>query len=174
MKTSCSHCGGQIEYEQASAGLEVACPHCSKTTRLAVYGAAGSASAPPPMAPAAPSVSQRKKKSGCMIAAIICGVLLLFVVLVIGILAAIAVPNFKKAREASMRAACIANLRTIDGAKATWALEQKKVLTDLPTENDLFGPTLYIREKPACPAGGTYTLNIVDLKPTCTIRGHSF
>ena len=99
---------------------------------------------------------------------------IMIVVAIIGLLAAIAIPNFIKARQASQKAACIANLKTIDGAKATWALEQKKTNNDTPTDADLFGNTSYIREKPSCPAGGTYALNDVQTKPTCTIPDHSF
>lgn len=109
-----------------------------------------------------------------MIALIVCGILLVFGIVVIGLLAAIAVPNFKKARAQSQRAACVANMRMIDGAKATWALENKLTGNDVPKDSDLFGPTLYIKEKPTCPAGGAYTLNAVDVKPTCSIPGHSF
>src|ERR1043165_6722692 len=97
---------------------------------------------------------------------------IMIVVAIIGLLAAIAIPNFIKARQASQRAACVANLRTIDGAKATWSLEQHKTGTDVPGDNDLFGNTLYIKEKPNCPAGGTYQINAVDQKPTCTIPDH--
>jgi general secretion pathway protein G len=99
---------------------------------------------------------------------------IMIVVAIIGLLAAIAIPNFIKARQASQKAACVANLRTIDGAKATWALEQRKNNGDVPTDADLFGPTSYIREKPSCPANGTYSLNQVDQKPTCTVAEHTF
>jgi prepilin-type N-terminal cleavage/methylation domain-containing protein len=98
---------------------------------------------------------------------------IMIVVAIIGLLAAIAIPNFIKAREASQKNACIANLKQIDGAKNTWALEQKKVSTDLPVDNDLFGTTLYIRDKPSCPANGTYDLKTVSEKPTCTIGNHT-
>src|ERR1043165_2458648 len=86
---------------------------------------------------------------------------IMIVVAIIGLLAAIAIPNFIKARMASQKAACVANLKTIDGAKATWALEQHKTNSDTPTDADLFGATSYIREKPSCPANGTYTLGTV-------------
>jgi prepilin-type N-terminal cleavage/methylation domain-containing protein len=99
---------------------------------------------------------------------------IMIVVAIIGLLAAIAIPNFIKARQSSQRAACVANLRTIDGAKTNWALEAKKTGTDVPTDGDLFGPTLYVKEKPTCPANGTYTLNAVDQKPTCSIPDHAF
>ena len=98
---------------------------------------------------------------------------IMIVVAIIGLLAAIAIPNFIKAREASQKNACIANLKQIDGAKNTWALEQKKVNADVPTDSELFGTTLYIREKPGCPANGTYALLTVSDKPTCTTAGHT-
>jgi prepilin-type N-terminal cleavage/methylation domain-containing protein len=93
---------------------------------------------------------------------------IMIVVAIIGLLAAIAIPNFVKARTASQKSACIANLKQVDGAKATWALEQKKNNTDTPTDGDLFGTSSYIRQKPECPAGGTYGLLAVDSKPTCS------
>lgn len=98
---------------------------------------------------------------------------IMIVVAIIGLLAAIAIPNFIKARESSQKNACIANLRQMDGAKNTWALENKKVSSDTPGDSDLFGAALYIREKPACPANGTYTLGTVADKPTCGIAGHT-
>ena len=96
---------------------------------------------------------------------------IMIVVAIIGLLAAIAIPNFVKARSASQRSACIANLKQIDGAKATWALEAKKVNGDSPNDTDLFGSTQYIRLKPSCPASGTYTVDIVDTKPSCSLAG---
>ena len=98
---------------------------------------------------------------------------IMIVVAIIGLLAAIAIPNFIKAREASQKNACIANLKQIDGAKNTWALENKKVNTDTPVDSDLFGAALYIRDKPECPAAGTYTLGTVVTKPVCTVAGHT-
>ena len=100
---------------------------------------------------------------------------IMIVVAIIGLLAAIAIPNFIKAREASQKNACIANLKQIDGAKNTWALEEKKVNSDSPTDAVLFGTTLYIREKPVCPANGTYTLGVVSDKPVCSYStvGHT-
>src|SRR4249919_3785388 len=83
---------------------------------------------------------------------------IMIVVAIIGLLAAIAIPNFVKARTASQKNACIANLKQIDGAKATWALEQKKTNTDSPGATDLYGASNYIRDQPTCPGGGSYTL----------------
>jgi prepilin-type N-terminal cleavage/methylation domain-containing protein len=100
---------------------------------------------------------------------------IMIVVAIIALLAAIAIPNFVKARTLSQKSACIANLKQIDGAKATWAMELKKSSTATMGPSDLYGATLYIRDEPSCPGGGTYTLNPVDTKPTCTLttEGHS-
>jgi len=98
---------------------------------------------------------------------------IMIVVAIIGLLAAIAIPNFIKAREASQKNACIANLKQIDGAKQTWALETRQISTATPSTTDLYGPTLYIRDTPNCPANGAYVLNDVANKPTCNISGHS-
>ena len=94
---------------------------------------------------------------------------IMIVVAIIGLLAAIAIPNFVKARTNAQRNACIANLKQIDGAKATWAMENKKNNTDTPVDADLFGATAYVRVKPECPGGGAYTLNQVDTLPACSL-----
>ena len=94
---------------------------------------------------------------------------IMIVVAIIGLLAAIAIPNFVKARIASQRSACMANLKQMDGAKATWALEQKKSSTDTPNDADLFGATVYIRDKPSCPASGAYTIGQVDARVLCSL-----
>ena len=101
---------------------------------------------------------------------------IMIVVAIIGLLAAIAIPNFVKARTASQKNACIANLKQIEGAKATWALEQKKSNTDSPTGTDLFGDDKYIRLAPSCPGTPTaYTIGQVDAKPICALAtaGHT-
>ena len=64
-------------------------------------------------------------------------------------------------------------MRGIHWAKQVWALEAKKISTDTPTDSDLFGAGKYIQARPACPASGTYQLNVVVTKPVCNIIGHS-
>lgn len=98
---------------------------------------------------------------------------IMIVVAIIGLLAAIAVPSLVRAREVAQRTACIGNLKTLEGIKATWALEQKRGSTDTPTDADLFGPGLYLAAKPGCPANGNYSLNQVDSKPTCSVASHT-
>src|SRR6187549_378485 len=62
---------------------------------------------------------------------------IMIVVAIIGLLAAIAIPNFVKARRVSQTNACINNLRQIDGAKQQWALETKQTGTAAPQEVDI-------------------------------------
>ena len=93
---------------------------------------------------------------------------IMIVVAIIGLLAAIAIPNFVKARTASQANACIANMKQVEGAKATWALEAKKNNSDVPTAADLFGATQYIRTAPVCPSGtAIYALTAVDSPQAC-------
>ena len=107
------------------------------------------------------------KKSGFTLVEI------MIVVAIIGLLAAIAIPNFVKARTSSQQKACIANLKQIDGGKATWAMENKKTTTDTPSTTELYGSNNYIRDEPTCPGGGTYTLGDVGTKPACDVAGHT-
>jgi prepilin-type N-terminal cleavage/methylation domain-containing protein len=99
---------------------------------------------------------------------------IMIVITIIGVLAAVAVPNLLDAIERSRQRACLINLRNIEGAKLRWAADHKKLLTETPSDDDLFGTGKYIREKPSCPSGGICTLNAVEDKPLCSVAGHSY
>ena|SRR5437016_625592 len=71
-------------------------------------------------------------------------------------------------------ALCINNLKTIEGIKARWAVDFQKRPTDLPLDSDLFGPGKYLPQKPACPAGGVYTVGTLQTKPACSVPGHAY
>ena len=98
---------------------------------------------------------------------------IMIVVSVIGLLAAIAIPAFARARTRSAQNLCISNLRRIDDAKAQWAMDTRKGGGVQPKDNDLFGPRAYLRTKPECPVGGQYDLGKVQETPTCTVAGHT-
>ena len=98
---------------------------------------------------------------------------IMIVVLIIGILLAIAIPNFMKARETSRTKSCIANLKQLDAAKQQWAMDQNKAGSATPVDADLFGAALYLKAKPLCPSSGTYALATVDANPTCTVADHA-
>ena len=92
---------------------------------------------------------------------------IMIVVLIIGILLAIAVPNFIKARENSRQKACIANLKQIESAKEQWAMDTKAAPTAAPGKTDLYGNTAYVKVEPTCPSGGAYTIGDMATRPTC-------
>lgn len=89
----------------------------------------------------------------------------------LGMISAIAIPNFVKARQTAQKNACLNNLRQIDAAKQQWALDNKKTATDTPTREDLI-PYLANKKFPVCPAGGTYTINPLSDSPDCSQPGH--
>ena len=62
---------------------------------------------------------------------------IMIVVAIIGLLAAIAIPSFVKARLLSQQNACINNLRLIESSKHQWALETKQPVSALPSEANL-------------------------------------
>ena len=98
---------------------------------------------------------------------------IMIVVAIIGLLAAVAIPNLVKARKSAQKQACIGNLKAIEGAKATWALESRKGDNDVPSDTDLYGADKALAKKPECPGGGTYSINSVAEKPTCTMPDHT-
>ena len=106
---------------------------------------------------------------------------IMIVVAIIGLLAAIAIPNFVRARTQAQTNACINNLRQIDGAKQQWALENHQASTASPTSANIqpylgrgSGGSL-----PFCPLdSGTnftssYTINAVNAAPACQIDSAS-
>lgn len=97
---------------------------------------------------------------------------IMFVVAIIGLIAAIAIPSFQGAIKRSRMQACAMNRKNIDGAKATWALENQQPPEAVPNDADLFGEAKYIDHKPGCPAGGAYSLNAVREKCTCNVPVH--
>ena len=94
---------------------------------------------------------------------------IMIVVAIIGLLAAIAIPNFVRARTTSQKNACINNLRQIDGAVQQWALENKQATGASPSDADVLQ---YLKASVICPSGGTtfadsYNVLTVADKPLC-------
>ncbi|TAK98367.1 MAG: prepilin-type N-terminal cleavage/methylation domain-containing protein [Verrucomicrobia bacterium] len=102
---------------------------------------------------------------------------IMIVVAIIGLLAAIAIPNFVKARKNAQTNACINNLRQIDAAKQQWGLETGAAAGSTPGSADI-QPFLGRGSAGSvagiyCPLSGPgaplkgYTLNTLNLAPTC-------
>ncbi len=89
---------------------------------------------------------------------------IMIVVLIIGLLAMIAVPNVKRSLEKARLQAIKVNLRTIDSVKTQWAAENKKGGNETPSEADL-APYFNGGKFPAKVVGETYQINAVDLAP---------
>ncbi len=101
---------------------------------------------------------------------------IMIVVAIIGLLAAIAIPNFVRARTTAQANACINNLRQIDGAKQQWALENKASGGVTPAATDI-QPYLGrgAGTLPSCPAtsntnfASSYSINSLSNAPTCNV-----
>jgi len=101
---------------------------------------------------------------------------IMIVVAVIGLLAAIAVPNLVRSRATSQTNLCIDNLRMIDASKQQWALERGAVATTVPQASDL-QPYLGrgSGELPVCPIdpqqsfATSYVVQNCQTSPTCLI-----
>src|SRR5437867_1594511 len=94
---------------------------------------------------------------------------LAIVVLLIGLLSAIAVPNFIRSRTEAQKNACINNLRQIDEAIQVWAVETRKPASAAVAFSDICS---YLKGSVTCPTGGTsfddsYTISTVADGPVC-------
>ena len=108
---------------------------------------------------------------------------IMIVVAIIGLLAAIAIPNFLKARSTSQMNACINNLRQIDAAKQQWALEKGEGASASPASTDiqpyLGRGALGSLASVICPLdpsktfATSYVIGNMSTTPTCLINGTS-
>ena len=104
---------------------------------------------------------------------------IMIVVAIIGLLAAIAIPNFVRARKTAQQNACINNLRQLDGAKQQWALENGGTDTSNPGATSIqpyLGRgaggsinTMYCPADPAKAIASSYNINAVGTPPACLI-----
>jgi prepilin-type N-terminal cleavage/methylation domain-containing protein len=92
---------------------------------------------------------------------------IMIVVAILGILIGLAFPNFLKSRANARRQICIENLSQIESAKQIWGVETGRANGDVPNDADLFGPTLYMKERPRCPADADYDLTSIGANATC-------
>lgn len=92
------------------------------------------------------------------------------VVAVIGLLAAIAIPSFVKARQTSQLNACVSNMRQIDSAKESWAMANS---VGAGQSADVEAINQYVKgaTTPVCPARGVYTYYEVGHDPECSEHG---
>jgi hypothetical protein len=90
---------------------------------------------------------------------------------IIGLLAAIAIPNFIRAREIASARACQAALQQIQGAKLAWARDTGATPDASPAWQDLIPK--YLSKEPTCYKKGTYYIGKVSSYPTCGIGNNN-
>ena len=94
---------------------------------------------------------------------------IMIVVAIIGLLAAIAIPNFVRARQTAQTNACINNLRIVDAAKQQWALEKGQASSAAPSSAAIvpyLGRSGQVM--PTCPLSASpYTIGAVSISPKC-------
>jgi type II secretory pathway pseudopilin PulG len=96
----------------------------------------------------------------------------MIVVAIIGLLAAIAIPNFVTARQNAQAKGCINNLRCLDNAANQFALELGHKTGDTVSFPADLTPYVKLTSKgqlPPCPAGGSYMLAKIGDPPTCSL-----
>jgi len=89
---------------------------------------------------------------------------IMIVVAIIGLLAAIAIPNFVRARQTALTNACKANLKQVEGAIQVWAIDTAAGNTATPALSDL--TPNYIRRWPSC-GTNSYAIPAVSALPVC-------
>ncbi|MFA5146063.1 MAG: prepilin-type N-terminal cleavage/methylation domain-containing protein [Candidatus Omnitrophota bacterium] len=101
---------------------------------------------------------------------------IMIVVAIIGLLAAIAIPNFIKARETAEKNACIANLKQVQGAVQVWAIDNAKSASDTVGSADLTNATTgYMKAWPKCKGTAYASPQTVNADPVCpnNLNGHT-
>lgn len=119
------------------------------------------------------SISVPEKKTGLWwgIGCLVAAMAIPFLLAVAGILAAIAIPAFVKARDTAQLQACVNNMRMVDAAKEQAALEHKYKDGDAVSEPDV---SKYLKDGFSglvCPGRGHYTINPVGKDPECSVHG---
>lgn len=96
---------------------------------------------------------------------------ILIVVLILGILLAIAVPQWMRARESARKTTCLSNLRQIDNAKEQFAIENRLNTGTAIEESDIFPEYIRGSSFPSCPVNGVYTVTPVGEVSFCSLHG---
>ncbi len=97
---------------------------------------------------------------------------MMIVVLVIGVLLEMAVPQFITARHRARQRTCMASLRQIENAKDQLAVNKKLSDGDPVAMADL-APD-YIKNTPVCPSGGVYNVHAVGTAPECSLNAGNY
>lgn len=95
---------------------------------------------------------------------------IMIVILIIGILLTIAIPQMVKARSNGQKRACVSNQRMYDAAKTQWAMDMNIPASTVVTFADI---APYLRRVAPCPGGGTYDLTTTSDATVCSLPAHA-
>lgn len=100
---------------------------------------------------------------------------IMIVVAIIGLLAAIAIPNFVKARRKSQSSTCVGNLKQIESAKEQYLIDNNNVSVTALADLCGTGETAYIKgNAPQCPGTtAAYTIGNENTAASCAIGADS-
>ncbi|MFA7001780.1 MAG: hypothetical protein WC352_06525, partial [Candidatus Omnitrophota bacterium] len=107
------------------------------------------------------------RKSAKSAATVVIIALCLGAIPIMGLLAAIAIPNFIMARNTAQARNCVSNLIAIEAAKQAWFRDHPEAKNTSPTWADLIPK--YLDGNQVCPKGGIYTAGPIGVRPTCSI-----
>ncbi len=124
-----------------------------------------------PACGAAIQVAEKKTGLWWGVGCLLMAVAIPFIVAIIGLLAAIAIPSFVKARETTQRNLCVANLRQLDAAKEEAAVRHNRREGDEIPAQELSALLKNGAGGLVCPKGGPYTINPVGQPPACSVHG---
>lgn len=95
----------------------------------------------------------------------------LVTIVIIGLLAAMAIPAFQKVRQASQQKVCFNNERQLAAAFDQYLLENGKGANSWV---EIIGPAKYVKTMPACLVGGTYSATYREksgYEVSCSVHG---
>jgi prepilin-type N-terminal cleavage/methylation domain-containing protein len=100
---------------------------------------------------------------------------LMVVVLIIGILVAIAIPVFNAAQDNARQRACYSNQRVIEGAVQQWLANEVTSIANALNGNvvnghALVGGTAYVKEIPRCPLNKTLNYVLTNGSTNCPVN----
>ena len=87
---------------------------------------------------------------------------------IIGLLSAVAIPNYNMARKTAQDTGCLKQLHIIWGTMIRLAIEKGKNGSDRVPLEDI---ERLLGRKPRCPGAGEYILGTFDDKPRCIVHG---
>ena len=137
------------------------CPECNQAVSSKAYNCPGCGY---------PLNKQKKTGLWWVLGCLLPILALFFAIPIIGLLAAIGIPSFQKARSASIEKSCQNNQRIIEAAKEQYALEQNITDGVMVTKESI---GVYIKgsfSAVQCPGQGVYTINPTGIHPECSIH----